>query len=52
MGCGCGGTADKKQEFVIRWADGSVSQRYPAEPDAQIALARSGKMGTVKRADP
>jgi hypothetical protein len=33
---------------VIRYGDGTVSNRYPDESSARIALARSGKTGIVK----
>jgi hypothetical protein len=48
MGCGCQGAAAAGSEWVIRYADGTVSNRYPDESSARIALARSGKTGIVK----
>ena len=48
MGCGCNGTAEPGSQWVIRFPDGTVSNKYPDESSARIALARSGKTGIIK----
>lgn len=48
MGCGCGGKGvTPDTQFVIKFSDGSSSSKYPDEPTAKVALARSGKGGRI-----
>jgi hypothetical protein len=50
--CGCNGgsSASAGGQYVITFADGSRSAPYPDETSARVALARSGKTGSVKAA--
>lgn len=51
MGCGCSGKSSPgTTEFVVRYADGTVSGRFSSEAEAKVALARTGKTGVVKPA--
>lgn len=50
MGCACNGNAPANAEWVIRFADGTVSARFQDESSARISLARSGKTGIIKLA--
>ncbi|MET0904312.1 MAG: hypothetical protein ABWZ52_13820 [Acidimicrobiales bacterium] len=50
MGCACNGTASPGDQWVIRFADGTVSTKYPDESSARIALVRTGKTGIIKKA--
>ncbi len=49
MGCGCNGAeANAAAQWVIKFADGTLSKRFESESDARTALAKTGKTGIVR----